>query len=104
MRVDEHRMVRAPRDAVWALVGDPPRYLEFFSGLTQWDVTGEQTTGCGARFTMHMQVGSAPVGGLVEIVEFDEPGDLAWTSVTGLSHRGRWRLRERTPGRTDVTL
>jgi acyl-CoA synthetase (AMP-forming)/AMP-acid ligase II len=51
-----------------------------------------------------MRVGSADVGGLVEIVEFDEPGDLAWTSVTGIDQRGRWRLRETGDGRTRVTL
>ena len=28
--------------------------------------------------------------------------DLAWTSVTGLDHRGRWRLREAPGGRTRV--
>ena len=53
---------------------------------------------------MRMHVGSADVGGLVEVVEFDEPGDMAWTSVTGIDQRGRWRLRE-TCGRPHrVTL
>ena len=53
---------------------------------------------------MRMRVGSADVGGLVEIVEFDEPADLAWTSITGIDHRVRWRLRETDDGRTEVTL
>ena len=30
--------------------------------------------------------------------------DLAWTSVTGIDQRGRWRLRETDDGRTRVTL
>ena len=47
---------------------------------------------------MRMHVGSADVGGLVEVVEFDEPGDLSWTNVTGIDQRGRWRLRERGDG------
>ena len=51
-----------------------------------------------------MRVGSAEIGGLVEVVEWDEPSDLAWTSVTGIDQRGRWRLRERSFGRTDVEL
>jgi acyl-CoA synthetase (AMP-forming)/AMP-acid ligase II len=51
-----------------------------------------------------MRVGSADVGGLVEIVEFDEPADLAWTSVTGIDQRLRWRLRAAPDGRTQVTL
>jgi uncharacterized membrane protein len=36
------------------------------------------------------------------VVEFDAPCDFAWTSVTGLDHRGRWRLREAPGGRTKV--
>ena len=58
----------------------------------------------GARYRMLMRVGSADVGGLIEIVEFDDGRDLAWTSVTGIDQRGRWRIRETPDGRTRVTL
>jgi fatty-acyl-CoA synthase len=58
----------------------------------------------GARYTIHLRVGSADVGGLVEVVEFDEPADLAWTSVTGIDQRLRWRLRETDDHCTRVTL
>jgi uncharacterized membrane protein len=51
-----------------------------------------------------MQVGSVPLGGLVEIVEWDEGRDIAWTSVTGVDHRGRWRVRSRDGGGTHLTL
>ena len=40
-----------------------------------------------------MRVGSAEVGGLIEVVEFSPDCDLAWNSVTGIDQRGRWRLR-----------
>jgi uncharacterized membrane protein len=53
---------------------------------------------------MLMLVGAAEVGGLIEVVEWREPRDLSWTSVTGLDQRGRWRLRERPGGRTRVEL
>ena len=53
---------------------------------------------------MLLRVGSAEVGGLIEVVEFTEPRDLAWTSVTGIDQRGRWRLRERPRRRTRVEL
>ena len=33
-----------------------------------------------------------------------ENRDLAWTSVTGLDQRARWRLREPAAGRTHVEL
>ncbi len=51
-----------------------------------------------------MHVGSADVGGVVEVVEFRELCDLSWTNLTGIDHRGRWRLRETADGRTQVTL
>ena len=63
-----------------------------------------ERTGLGARFAMRMRVGSAELGGLIEIVEFDPPCDMAWTSITGVDHRGRWRLRPGSGECTDVEL
>jgi uncharacterized membrane protein len=102
MRVEREIVVNAPREVVWEQITDPANYTSFFSGITRWDVEGRKRRGCGARYRMLMHVGSAEVGGLVEIVEFDEPGDMAWTSVMGVDQRGRWRLRERGPNRTSV--
>src|SRR3989440_1186434 len=53
---------------------------------------------------MRMEVGWAQVGSLIEIVEWDRPADMAWTSITGLDQRGRWRLREQDGGQTKVSL
>ncbi len=53
---------------------------------------------------MRMRAGSAEVGGLVEVVEWDERCDMAWSSVNGIDQRGRWRLREQEDGTTKVTL
>ena len=104
MRVDASLPVHAPPDVIWSLVSDPRRVCQLMAGVTRWDVEGEQDRGLGARYRVLMQVGSAPVGGLVEIVEWDEGRDIAWTSVTGVDQRGRWRLRRRDDGATDVTL
>jgi acyl-CoA synthetase (AMP-forming)/AMP-acid ligase II len=76
----------------------------FFHGITRFELRGELDRGLGARFSMRMRVGSADVGGRVEIVEFDEQADLAWTSITGIDQRGRWRLHETEGGRTRVIL
>jgi uncharacterized membrane protein len=102
MRITGKRLVAAPIEDVWAIVTDPERVLNYMSGVTRWEVAGEHRTGLGARYRMLFRIGAAEVGGLVEVVEFDQPNDFAWTSVTGLDHRGRWRLREAPGGRTRV--
>jgi uncharacterized membrane protein len=102
MRVENELVINAPRQVVWDYVTDPDSYTLFFSGITRWDVDGRKKRGRGARYRMLMRVGSAEVGGLVEVVEFEDPGDMAWTSVLGVDQRGRWRLREHGPNRTSV--
>jgi uncharacterized membrane protein len=90
--------------SVWEVISDPERQLSYMSGITRWEVTGEEATGLGARYRMLLRVGSAEVGGLIELVEFVAPREIAWTSVTGVDQRGRWRLREAPDGRTRVEL
>jgi uncharacterized membrane protein len=104
MRLTATIQVSAPTSVVWSFIDDPSRYLHFMSGVTRWEVVGEQASGEGARYRMLMRVGSAEIGGLIEVVEHDEPSEMAWTSLTGVDQRGRWRLRERDLGRTDVEL
>ncbi len=98
MRVAESITINAPAELVWEHVSDPKRYLDFMAGVTRWSVEGERESGLGARYRMLLRVGSAEVGGLIEVVEYDEPRDLAWNSVTGVDQRGRWRIRARDGG------
>jgi acyl-CoA synthetase (AMP-forming)/AMP-acid ligase II/uncharacterized membrane protein len=105
MRVEKTTVIDASREEIWELIADPcgyPRFMHGVTGLKRKDDGPER--GVGARYSIHLHVGSADVGGLVEIVEFDEPADLAWTSVTGIDQRLRWRLRETDDSRTRVTL
>jgi uncharacterized membrane protein len=104
VRLEECIDIEAPRQAVWNTIADAERYPTFMAGVTRWDVKSGPSMGRGARIDMRMAVGSAQVGSLIEVVEFDEPADLAWTSVTGIDQRGRWRLREHDAGRTSVRL
>ena len=104
MRVSASIQVSAPADTVWSFVSDPERYLHFMSGVTRWEVAGDRESGLGARYRMLLRVGSAEIGGLIEVVEWNSPCDLAWTSVTGIDQRGRWRLREAGDGQTRVEL
>lgn len=94
MRVAEAITVSAPAEQVWAIVSDPERVLGFMSGVTRWEVVSRRPTGLGARYRVLFRIGSAEVGGMIEVVEWAPPFDLAWTSVTGLDQRGRWRLRD----------
>ncbi len=100
MRVSASTNINAPVGVVWQIASDPERVLDFMSGMTRWEVASEPSTGLGARYRMLMRIGSAEVGGLIEIVEWRPPFDLAWHSVTGLDQRGRFRLRELSPGST----
>ena len=107
MRVNSSVVVRAPRDAVWRTVTDPSAYLSFMDGVTRWDLEDgepDERLTLGSRVRMLFQVGAAEVGGLIEVVEFKENGDLAWSSVTGIDQRGRWRLRPAGQGLTRVEL
>jgi uncharacterized membrane protein len=104
MRVAVHTEIAAPRQRVWDFIVDPDRHLDFMDGMTRWEVEGRKRTGLGARLSMRMRVGSVELGGLIEIVEFDPPCDMAWTSITGVDHRGRWRLRRGNGDCTDVEL
>ena len=104
MRLNESVTIAAPPQLVWDYLAEPSNYLHFMSGVTRWEVAGEQRTGCGARYRMLVRVGSAEVGGLIEIVEWNEPYDMAWSSVLGIDQRGRWRLRATPDGRTRVEM
>src|SRR5215211_5806386 len=104
MRIEQKATVDAPRHLVWEYVTEPANYCVFIEGLTRWDVEGDRHSGLGARYRMLLRVGAAEVGGLIEIVEWQPEGDMAWSSVTGVDQRGRWRLRELSDGRTRVTF
>ena len=102
MRINESIQVAAPPETVWHYLEDPENYLHFMSGITHWEVVGGKANGLGARYRILVRVGAAEVGGLVEMVEWNEPFDIAWHSVTGVDHRGRWRIRERDEGQSRV--
>jgi uncharacterized membrane protein len=91
-------------EQVWSIVTDPERVLSFMSGVTRWEVVGPHPTGLGARYRVLLRLGAAEVGGVIEVVEWTAPCELAWTSVTGVDQRGRWRLREAPGGRTRIEL
>jgi acyl-CoA synthetase (AMP-forming)/AMP-acid ligase II/uncharacterized membrane protein len=105
MRVEKSVVIDASREDIWELIADPCNYPRFMRGFTRVKLkSADGQSGLGARYQVHFRIGSAEVGGLVELVECDAPADLAWTSVTGIDQRLRWRLRETDDARTRVTL
>ncbi len=104
MRVERQLVMKADRKAVWDLLSDPDRYPDFMSNLERWETVTEGPAEIGSRYTVHWKVGAAPVGGVIELVEFDSARDLAWISITGVSIRGRFRLRDAGSGGTKVTF
>lgn len=104
MRVQRQCVVDADRDTVWKVVSDPACYPEFMASLERWETEKDGPAGLGARYTVHWKVGSVPIGGVIELVEFDAPRELSWIGITGVSQRGRFRLRETDDGRTKVTF
>lgn len=104
MRVTSTTQIAARPEVVWARVGDLRCWPDFVAGLTRWDAEGRRRSGLGARYRALMRIGSADIGGLVEVVEFQQPTDLAWNAVTGAEQHGRWRLRPDGEDRTRVEL
>jgi uncharacterized membrane protein len=104
MRVDRSNVIDADRDTVWKIVSDTDRYPSFMTRLERWESANDQALGVGARYLVHWKVGSVPVGGLMEVVEFDDRRDLAWVGITGMTLRGRIRLRDAGAGQTKVTF
>jgi uncharacterized membrane protein len=104
MRVERRCVINADRDVVWKIVGDPDCYPSFMTNLERWESANDQNSGVGARYTVHWKIGSVPVGGLIEVVEYDEGRDLAFVGITGITVRGRIRLRDGGQGRTNVTF
>jgi len=102
MRIKDDIVVAGPVQTAWSVIADPARVLSYMSGVTRWEVAGDLPAGLGARYRMLFRIGAAEVGGLIEVVEFSEPFEFAWTSITGLDQRGRWRLREVPGGRTRI--
>lgn len=104
MRVERRVILDADRDTVWKVLADPNDYPALLPHLQRWQPVTEGPPRVGSRYTVLWEIGGIPVGGVVEVVEFDTARDLAWISVSGVTQRGRFRLRDAGPGRTTVTF
>jgi len=104
MRIEESIEVDAAPRRVWKLIQDPAALTRLEEG---WEIEPDPDTpegGLHARYRLLMRVGSVPIGSDVEIVEFTPNRELAWTSLTGVDHRFRFRLRALDPNRTRLVV
>lgn len=98
MKLEEERYVAAPPSAVWDVVADPCRIGKLGDRFIVEELEPGTVPGPGARYRVMLKVGAVPVGGNVEVVEYTPGRELTWTTVTGVDHRLRLRLREKDGG------
>jgi uncharacterized membrane protein len=103
MRIEESIEVDAPTSRVWQLIKDPAALNGLDDGLSIEADPDTPISGLHARYRVLMGVGPVPIGSHVEIVELTPGRELAWTSLTGIDHRFRLRLRE-LDGRARLVL
>jgi acyl-coenzyme A synthetase/AMP-(fatty) acid ligase len=104
MRIAERVIVCAPPESVWERVGDPAHWPRDLARVHCSHVADSPDLGSGARYWLHLEIGAAEVGSMIEILEYEPASALSWATVQGLEQRGQWRLREREDRSTEVTL
>jgi uncharacterized protein YndB with AHSA1/START domain len=97
MRVERHCVIDADRDTVWKVVSDPDCYPEFMASVERWEPATEGAVRKGARYTVHWKIGSVPIGGVVEVSEFDAARDLAWIGISCAGGSGSATTATATP-------
>jgi non-ribosomal peptide synthetase component F/ribosome-associated toxin RatA of RatAB toxin-antitoxin module len=103
MRVSQQVTINAPAAAVWELIGEPPLYPRFLRDVTRWDpIAGDESSR--PRYRIEVRVGGVELGAIVEITQASAPHELRWESVSGIEHRGHWRVHEDGDRRCTVAL
>jgi fatty-acyl-CoA synthase len=104
MRFTETMIVHAPLEAAWERIADPTLWPRDLCRMHCTHLAGSPEEGEGARYWLHLEVGAAEVGSLIEVVEYEPKRALSWATIRGLEQRGHWRLRDLGDGSTEITL
>jgi uncharacterized membrane protein len=104
MRIEESIEVDTATDRVWELIGDPAALAGLDEGLSIEADPETPKSGLHSRYRVLWRIGPVPIGSDIEIVELTPGRELAWTSLTGIDHRFRLRLRELDGGRARLVL
>jgi uncharacterized membrane protein len=93
MRVSQQVTIDAPASVMWELIGEPLLYPRFLRDVTRWEpIVGDD--GSRPRYRIEVRVGGVELGAIVEVTHTSAPLELRWESVSGLEHRGHWRVNE----------
>ncbi|HVA74761.1 MAG TPA: AMP-binding protein [Acidimicrobiales bacterium] len=84
--------VAASPGRVWAAITDPAWYASSIPGLSRWEPQSDRLT-VGSRVEFRMDIGTAPVGGLLEVVASEPGRRIDWRTVRGLATEGRWDIQ-----------
>ena len=98
MKLEEQIVVAASPSEVWEVVADPCRIGRLGDRFIVEELEPDTVPGPGARYRVLLKVGAVPVGGNVEVIEHVPRRELTWTTITGVDHRLRLRLREKDGG------
>jgi len=104
MRIEAKRAVAVSPDEAWEVVSDPCAIGSLSDALIVHELEEGSTPAVGTRYRVLLRVGPVPVGGNVEIIEFEKAREMSWTTLTGVDHRLRLRLREHPDGGSWIIL
>ena len=90
--VEEHLVIPGPIQAVFDLIADHRRALEWLTGFTRFDWVGGPELGLGARVRTEGEVLGFPVTTNLEIVEFEPPRRLVSRSIGRVKSATAWQL------------
>ena len=92
MRIELDRRVLCRPSDLWPRIGDPV-WIGSVCDRLNIEPQDDEPPAVGTRYRVQLDVGPVPVGGNIEIITHDEDRDLLWTTLTGVDHRMRIRLR-----------
>ena len=70
MRVERQCIVDVDRDTVWKVVSSPIAIQSSWRVSSAGEMEEDGPATLGARYTVHWKVGSVPIGGVIEVIEF----------------------------------
>lgn len=96
--------IEAPVETVFAYVDDHKNTIKYMQGLTKWKPAGDVTHGKGAKFETSMKAGPSSLPSVVNITTWTENKAIAWRSIEGFKHSGKWAFKSAGDSSTDVTF